>query len=97
MLKVEAISAQYGDVKVLWEASLTISSKQMVTMVGSNGAGKTTLINAIMGMVRPTSGSIEFLGQPIHQLPPHRIVERGISLIPEGRKLFPEMMFLRKP
>ena len=94
MLKVEAISAQYGDVKVLWEASLTISSKQMVTMVGSNGPGKTTLINAIMGMIHPTSGSIEFLGQPIHQLPPHRIVERGISLIPEGRKLFPEMSVL---
>lgn len=94
MLKVDAISAQYGDVKVLWEASLTISSKQMVTMVGSNGAGKTTLINAIMGMIHPTSGSIEFLGQPIHQLPPHRIVERGISLIPEGRKLFPEMSVL---
>lgn len=91
MLKVEAISAQYDDVKALWEASLTISSKQMVTMVGSNGAGKTTLLNAIIGMIHPTSGSIGFLGQPIHRLPPHRIVERGISLIPEGRKLFPEM------
>jgi branched-chain amino acid transport system ATP-binding protein len=94
MLKIERISAQYGDIKVLWEASLEISSKEMVTMVGSNGSGKTTLINTIMGMVRPTTGRIEFLGEPIHQLPPHKIVERGISLIPEGRKLFPEMTVL---
>ena len=91
MLKIESISAQYGDIKVLWDASLEISSKEMVTMVGSNGSGKTTLINTIMGMMHPASGRIEFLGAPIHQLPPHKIVERGISLIPEGRKLFPEM------
>ena len=91
MLKVEGISAQYGDIKVLWEASLEVSSKEMVTMVGSNGSGKTTLINTIMGMMHATSGGIEFLGEPIHQLPPHKIVERGISLIPEGRKLFPDM------
>ena len=94
MLKVETVSAQYGDIKVLWEASLEISSKEMVTMVGSNGSGKTTLINTIMGMMHPASGRIEFLGEPIHQLPPHKIVERGISLIPEGRKLFPEMTVL---
>jgi branched-chain amino acid transport system ATP-binding protein len=91
MLKVEAVSAQYGDIKVLWEASLEISPKEMVTMVGSNGSGKTTLINTIMGMMHPSSGRIQFLGEPIHQLPPHKIVERGISLIPEGRKLFPDM------
>ncbi len=94
MLKIDSISAQYGDIKVLWEASLEISSKEMVTMVGSNGSGKTTLINTIMGMMRPAGGRIEFLGQPIHQLPPHKIVERGISLIPEGRKLFPDMTVL---
>jgi len=94
MLKVEEVSAQYGDIKVLWKASLTISSKEMVTMVGSNGSGKTTLINTLTGMIHPTTGKIEFLGQPIHQLPPHKIVERGISLIPEGRKLFPDMTVL---
>jgi branched-chain amino acid transport system ATP-binding protein len=91
VLKIERVSAQYGDIKVLWETSVEISSKEIVTMVGSNGSGKTTLINAIMGMMRPTAGRIEFLGQPIHQLPTHKIVERGISLIPEGRKLFPDM------
>ena len=94
MLRVEEISAQYGDIKVLWEASVTISPKEMVTLVGSNGSGKTTMINTITGMLHPTTGRIEFLGQPIHHLPPHKIVEKGISLIPEGRKLFPDMTVL---
>lgn len=94
MLRVEEISAGYGDIRVLWDASLAVSSKEMVTMVGSNGAGKTTLINTITGIIRPTTGRIEFLGQPIQHLPPHKIVERGLSLIPEGRKLFPEMTVL---
>ncbi len=94
MLKVDRISTYYGDIQVLWEVSLTISQKEMVTMVGSNGSGKTTTINTITGMLHPTSGTIHFLGQPIHQLPTHKIVERGVSLIPEGRKLFPEMSVL---
>jgi branched-chain amino acid transport system ATP-binding protein len=94
MLKVEGISAHYGDIQVLWGTSLGISQKEMVTMVGSNGAGKTTTINAIAGILHPTSGTIQFLGQSIHQLPPHKIIERGLSLIPEGRKLFPDMTVL---
>jgi len=94
MLKVEGISTHYGDIQVLWDASLNVQSKEMVTMVGSNGSGKTTTINTIAGMLHPTSGTIKFLDQPIHQLPTHKIVERGISLIPEGRKLFPEMTVL---
>ena len=94
MLQVEKISTQYGDIQVLWETSLAISPKEMVTMVGSNGSGKTTMINTIAGMLHPTSGAIQFLDEQIHRLPPHKIIERGISLIPEGRKLFPEMTVL---
>ena len=94
MLQVEGVSTHYGDIQVLWSASLVVNPKEMVTMVGSNGAGKTTILNTITGMVHPTSGTIRFLDLPIHQLPPHKIVERGISLIPEGRKLFPEMSLL---
>ncbi len=94
MLKVEGISTHYGDIQVLWDASLTISQKEMVTMVGSNGSGKTTTINTIAGMVHPSSGTILFLDRPIHHFPTHKIVEMGISLIPEGRKLFPEMTVL---
>jgi branched-chain amino acid transport system ATP-binding protein len=94
MLQVEKISTHYGDIQVLWETSLAISPKEMVTMVGSNGSGKTTVINTIAGMLHPTSGAIQFLDEQIHRLPPHKIIERGISLIPEGRKLFPEMTVL---
>ncbi len=94
MLKVEKVSAQYGDIKVLWDATLQVSRGEMVTMVGSNGSGKTTLINTIIGMMHPTAGRIRFLDRPIHHLPPHKTVEMGISLIPEGRKLFPEMTVL---
>ena len=79
---------------MVWAASLHIDAKEVVTMVGSNGSGKTTLINSIAGMIHPASGTVQFLGQPIHQLPTHKIVERGVSLIPEGRKLFPEMTVL---
>ncbi len=94
MLKVEGISSHYGDIQVLWQVSLEVSPKDVVTMVGSNGSGKTTTINTISGMLHPVSGAIQFLGESIHLLPPHKIVEKGISLIPEGRKLFPEMTVL---
>jgi branched-chain amino acid transport system ATP-binding protein len=93
-LWIDRVNVFYGDIQVLWGTSLNISLKEMVTMVGSNGAGKTTTINAIGGVLHPTSGTIHFLGQPIHQLPPHKIIERGMSLIPEGRKLFPDMTVL---
>jgi len=94
MLKIGEISTHYGDIQVLWATSLNVSPKEMVTMVGSNGSGKTTMINTIVGILHPTSGMIQFLGVPVHQLPPHKIIERGISLIPEGRKLFPDMTVL---
>jgi branched-chain amino acid transport system ATP-binding protein len=94
MLEVEEITAHYGDIQVLWKASLNVSPKEIVTLVGSNGSGKTTTIHTITGVLHPISGKIQFLGQPIHRLPPHKIVERGISLIPEGRKLFPDMTVL---
>jgi branched-chain amino acid transport system ATP-binding protein len=94
MLQVEGISTSYGDIQILRTASLQIHAKEVVTMVGSNGSGKTTMINTIAGMIHPASGTIHFLGEPIHQLPTYKIVERGISLIPEGRKLFPEMTVL---
>ncbi|MEJ2047502.1 MAG: ABC transporter ATP-binding protein, partial [Dehalococcoidia bacterium] len=62
-----------------------------VALVGANGAGKTTLLNTISGLLQPASGTIEFLGQRIDGLPPHKIVEMGIAHVPEGRKLFTEM------
>jgi branched-chain amino acid transport system ATP-binding protein len=91
MLAVNNIDTLYGKIQALWAVSLTIHDGEMVALVGSNGAGKTTLLNTISGLLHPASGSIEFLGTRIDGLTPHAIVELGMSHIPEGRKLFPDM------
>lgn len=91
MLQVDSVDTYYGDLQALFGVSLHIEEKEVISIVGSNGAGKTTTINVISGMVRCSSGKIEFLGKRIDTLPPHRIVEEGIVQIPEGRQLFPKM------
>jgi len=91
MLQVDSVDTYYGDLQALFGISLHIEEKEVISIVGSNGAGKTTTINAISGMLRCSSGKIEFLGKRIDTLPPHRIVEEGIVQIPEGRQLFPKM------
>jgi len=91
MLEVNNINTFYGSIQALWDVSLKIEEGEIAALVGANGAGKSTLLNAISGVIRPTSGSITFLGQRIDGLPPHSIVELGISHVPEGRKLFTDM------
>jgi branched-chain amino acid transport system ATP-binding protein len=91
MLQVSNIDIFYSKVQVLWGVSLKIEKGEIVALVGSNGAGKTTLLNTVSGLLRPASGSIEFLGRRIDGLPPHAIVELGISHIPEGGKVFTDM------
>jgi branched-chain amino acid transport system ATP-binding protein len=91
MLAVNNIDTLYGKIQALWAVSLRINDKEIVALVGSNGAGKTTLLNTISGLLHPASGSIEFLGKRIDGLRSHAIVELGMSHIPEGRKLFPDM------
>jgi branched-chain amino acid transport system ATP-binding protein len=91
MLEVSNIDTFYGKAQALWDVSLRIDEAEMVALVGANGAGKTTLLNTISGLLRPASGSVEFLGERIDGLTPHSIVELGISHVPEGRKLFAEM------
>lgn len=91
MLRVSDISSFYGKIQVLWSVSFSVGESELVALVGANGAGKTTLVNTISGLLRPSSGSVEFLGRRIDGLGSHAIVELGISHIPEGRRLFPEM------
>lgn len=91
MLEVKNLSVFYGKSQALRDVSLRINEGEIVALVGGNGAGKTTLLNTISGLIRPASGSIEFLGERIDNLAPHRIVQLGISQIPEGRKLFTDM------
>ena len=94
MLSLNQIQVSYGDVQVLWDVSLKVESKELAALVGANGAGKSTTLNTISGMLRPRSGNIEFNGERIDTAPASRVVELGISQVPEGRRLFPEMTVL---
>jgi branched-chain amino acid transport system ATP-binding protein len=91
ILEVNNVSAGYGRIQVLWNVCLKIYEAEIVALVGANGAGKSTLLHTISGTMHPTSGTISFLGKRIDNLPSYAIVEEGISLIPEGRKLFTDM------
>ncbi|MBW2066263.1 MAG: ABC transporter ATP-binding protein [Deltaproteobacteria bacterium] len=91
MLVVSNINTFYGKIQALWGVSLEIEEAEIVALVGANGAGKTTLLNTISGLLHPASGSIEFLGKRIEGLETHSIVQMGLSHIPEGRRLFPDM------
>jgi len=91
MLEVSNLDVFYGKSQALRDVSLRVVEGEIVALVGANGAGKTTLLNTISGLVRPTSGSVEFLGQRIDKLAPYKIVKLGVCQIPGGRKLFSDM------
>ncbi len=91
MLKVNNLKTFYGKVAVLWDVSLKVDEREIVALVGSNGAGKTTMLNTISGLLHPASGTLEFFGRRIEGMSPHRIVQLGISHVPEGGKPFPDM------
>ena len=91
MLEIKDVSAGYGLTPVLHGISLTAREGEITTLVGGNGAGKTTTLNCIMGIVKCRQGSISWKGHPLNQLKPSAIVRLGISLIPEGRHIFPNM------
>jgi len=91
MLRVSNIHVFYGKLEVLSHVSFHVDEKEIVALVGNNGAGKSTLLNTISGLIRPTSGTLEFLGERIDRRPPHQIVKMGISLVPEGGRPFPDM------
>lgn len=91
LIELENIAAGYGDVQVLWGVSLSVREGEIATLVGANGAGKTTTLKTISGVVRATAGSMLYDGERIDRLPSHQIAARGISHVPEGRRLFPLM------
>jgi branched-chain amino acid transport system ATP-binding protein len=90
-LEVAGMSAQYGDFKVLHDISFTVAPGEIVSIVGSNGAGKTTTLRSVVGIIRPTGGTITFDGARIDGHRPSEIVERGLAMVPEGRNLFRDM------
>ena len=91
MLEIRGLNAGYGEVQILRDVSLSVGTGEIVTVVGSNGAGKSTLLNTICGIVRPSSGSVHLNGEHITGLNSEAIVARGITQVPEGRRLFPQM------
>lgn len=93
-LKVTGLSARYGVVPALNDVSITVGSGEIVTLIGANGAGKSTLIKTICGLVRPSAGSVHLFGENVTGMSPDRLVRKGLSVVPEGRRLFGEMTML---
>jgi branched-chain amino acid transport system ATP-binding protein len=91
LLEVTDVHTFYGNIEALKGVSLTVEEGEVVTLIGSNGAGKSTTLRSISGLTPPRQGSIKFEGTEIGEVPPQEIVERGISLSPEGRHVFPRM------
>jgi len=91
LLEVEHITTSYGLSQVLFGMSLAIAAGEMVTLMGRNGMGKTTTVRSIMGLTSATAGSIRFATHEIRDLPPYRIAQLGIGLVPEGRQIFPNL------
>jgi branched-chain amino acid transport system ATP-binding protein len=94
MLKVEHLDAHYEDLQVLWDLSLEVNEGELVALIGSNGSGKTTLLRVITGLLLPTQGQLTYKGTPLNHLTPHEIVNLGISMVPESRRVFPKMTVL---
>ncbi|HET7879299.1 MAG TPA: ATP-binding cassette domain-containing protein, partial [Acetobacteraceae bacterium] len=90
MLRLDGVSASYRGLRALHGVSLEVTQSEIVAVVGANGAGKSTLLKAIAGQVS-TEGTIEFEGKSLRHLPAHRINRLGVSMVPEGRRLFPRL------
>ena len=87
-LELAAVEAAYGDVRVLAGVTLSVAAGEIVALLGPNGAGKSTLLKTVAGLLRPGAGTLTWNGDDLTRVAPHRIVERGIALVPEGRRLF---------
>jgi branched-chain amino acid transport system ATP-binding protein len=90
-LKVNQLDVNYKDFQALWNVSFEVKKGEIVSIIGANGAGKSTLLNSIAGLLAPSRGTIEFFGERIEGLLPHETVPRGITLVPEGRRVFPRL------
>lgn len=91
MLEIKNIDVFYGDVQVIWDVSSEVKQGEVVALIGANGAGKSTTLKTVSGILRPKKGEILFDGIPIHTVEPYKLVEMGLSLCPEARRLFVEM------
>ena len=91
MLETQNLSASYGMVQILRDVTFKVEEKEIVSIIGPNGAGKTTLVKTIIGFLHPKNETIKFKGENIEKLPTYKIIKKGITMIPEGREIFPRM------
>ena len=91
MLETRGLTASYGQFKALFGIDLTVGPGECVAIIGANGAGKTTLLRSITGVLRNDPGMILHRGEPIGAMPPDKVMQRGIAMVPEGRRLFPSL------
>ena len=94
MLKIDDLSVNYGGIKAVRNVSFEVPDGKIVTLIGANGAGKSSILRTITGLVHAASGSIKYNDEEITKLPTYEIVKRGITLVPEGRHVFPDMTVL---
>lgn len=94
ILEVREVASGYGDVQILWNASMALEPGRMTCLVGANGVGKTTLLRTVMGQIKPMSGSIWFEGRDVSRVPAYTKAALGLVLVPEGRQLFTDMTVL---
>jgi branched-chain amino acid transport system ATP-binding protein len=94
MLKISDLKVNYGGIEAVKGISFSVPEKSIVTLIGADGAGKSTILRTISGLVKSRTGKIEFLGNDITGKDPTDIVSRGITLVPEGRKIFPDLTVL---
>ena len=92
--EMEHCDTYYGQIQALYDISIRIEADEIISIIGANGAGKTTLMKCIMGLVPAKKGKVLYLDQEIQALKTHQIVQRGISYVPEGREIFPNMTVL---
>jgi branched-chain amino acid transport system ATP-binding protein len=90
-LKVTGLNVHYKDFQALWNVSLETQEGEITSVIGANGSGKSTLLNTVSGVLSPTAGTIDFFGERIDGFPPHETVARGLSMVPEGRRIFPRL------
>ena len=91
MLEIRNLHAGYGAINVLWDLSLTIAPGKLTTIIGPNGAGKTTLLRAVMGLIKPSQGTITLAGKPLNGTPTWKMTDLSMTMIPEGRMTFRDM------
>ena len=94
MLKITDLKVNYGGIEAVKGISFQVEEGSIITLIGANGAGKSTTLRTIAGLVTPSAGTVEFMGENITGMAPNSIVSRGITLVPEGRKIFPDLTVL---